>query len=50
MAIWRLDPEVEPRSVGVDPAVLERMVSRFNEAVEAGEMFAGAQMAMYRRR
>jgi CubicO group peptidase (beta-lactamase class C family) len=48
MAVWRLDPEVDPARVGVDAAVLDAMVRSFADQVERGELFAGAQMAMYR--
>ena len=47
MRAWRLEPEVEPAAVGVDPAVLERMCGALEEA--AGRLFRGAQLALYRR-
>jgi CubicO group peptidase (beta-lactamase class C family) len=49
MSTWRLDPEVEPESVGVDSKKLGEIVAKFNAEVDKGELFAGAQMAMYRK-
>jgi CubicO group peptidase (beta-lactamase class C family) len=49
MTTWRLDPEVDPASVGVDPAKLDEMVARFDAEIAKGELCGGAQMAMYRR-
>jgi CubicO group peptidase (beta-lactamase class C family) len=49
MTTWRLEPEVDPESVGVDSSTLDEMASRFAAEVEKGELFGGAQMAMYRR-
>src|SRR5215217_6812239 len=48
MAVWRREPEVEPATAGVDGAVLDEMAERFTEAAERGELFTGAQMAVYR--
>ncbi len=48
MAVWRLDAEVEPGSVGVDAATLDKMASIFSEAAESGELFGGAQLALFR--
>lgn len=48
MAVWRQSPEVEPASVGMDSAVLDQMADRFAEAAEQGNLFSGAQMAVYR--
>jgi CubicO group peptidase (beta-lactamase class C family) len=48
MSIWRLDPEVSPASVAVDAAALDRMVAEFERTLEKGELFHGAQMAVYR--
>jgi CubicO group peptidase (beta-lactamase class C family) len=48
MSMWRIDPELEPGSVGVDAATLDKMVAQFEEALERGELFHGAQMALYR--
>ncbi len=45
---WRLDPDAEPESVGIDSAKLEAMAEKFHAAVAAGDLFAGAQMAVYR--
>jgi CubicO group peptidase (beta-lactamase class C family) len=48
MAVWRQEPEVDPAEVGVNGAVLDHMAERFSEATERGELFSGAQMAVYR--
>lgn len=48
MATWRRDPEVEPAAVGVDAGILDEMARRFEAAVEAGQLFDGAQLALYR--
>ncbi len=48
MTVWRQDPEVTPESVGIDSAVLDEMVRRFSEATDAGELYSGAQIAVYR--
>ncbi len=48
MGTWRLEPEVEPAQVGVDPAALERAAERFEQGVNGGELFRGACMAVYR--
>jgi len=48
MAIWRLDPEVEPAAAGVDAATLEEMARRFTDVAEEGKLFGGAQLAVYR--
>jgi CubicO group peptidase (beta-lactamase class C family) len=48
VATWRLDPECDPGSVGVDGAALDAVAETFAQAVEAGELFHGAQMAVYR--
>ncbi len=47
-SVWRRDPEVEPGSVGVKASVLDKLVAAFSEAVEAGELFRGAEIAIYR--
>ena len=49
MAVWRSEPEAAPESVGVDPAVLDALVAEFEKTVERGELFHGAQLAVYRR-
>ena len=46
--VWRMDPEVEPGSVGVDQSALDKMEMVFAEAVEAGELCYGAQMCLHR--
>jgi CubicO group peptidase (beta-lactamase class C family) len=46
---WRTEPEASPESVGVDPAVLDGLVAEFEKACAAGELFHGAQLAVYRR-
>lgn len=48
MAVWRLDPEVEPGSVGVDAGTLDKMAATFAEATDAGELYRGAQLAVFR--
>jgi len=48
MKVWRLDPDVEPGAVGVDAAELDRMVAELQEAIDAGKLFHGAQMTVYR--
>lgn len=48
MTTWRLDPEVEPESVGMDSAKLDELARRFEEAIAAGELLSGAQMAVYK--
>jgi CubicO group peptidase (beta-lactamase class C family) len=48
MAIYRLDPEVDPGQVGVDAAVLDRIAASFSETLQAGRLCGGAQMAVYR--
>jgi CubicO group peptidase (beta-lactamase class C family) len=48
LSTWRLDPEVEPEAVGMDAAVLDDIASRLSAAVEAGELFSGAEVAVYR--
>jgi CubicO group peptidase (beta-lactamase class C family) len=48
MAIWRQAPEVEPAEVGMDGGIVEEMADRFSEATDRGELFSGAQMAVYR--
>jgi CubicO group peptidase (beta-lactamase class C family) len=49
MAIWRAKPEAAPESVGVDPAVLDAIVAEFEKATLQGELFHGAEVAVYRR-
>lgn len=46
--VWRMDPDVDPGSVGVDRSALDKMEMVFAEAVEAGELCYGAQMTMHR--
>lgn len=48
MKCWRLDPEAEPASLGLDPKKIDAVVATFNEAVTAGDMFHGGQMVVYR--
>src|SRR5579875_3066783 len=48
MAMWRQEPEVDPAAVGMSGAVLDQMAERFAEATDRGELFSGAQMAVYR--
>jgi CubicO group peptidase (beta-lactamase class C family) len=49
VAVWRSEPEASPESVGVDPSVLDALVAEFEKTVEQGELFHGAQLAVYRR-
>jgi CubicO group peptidase (beta-lactamase class C family) len=49
MTVWRNEPEVEPGAVGMDGAVLAEMASRFTDTTELGDLFSGAQMAVYRK-
>lgn len=48
MTVWRQEPEVSPADVGMDADVVEEMAARFAEATERGELYSGAQMAVYR--
>jgi CubicO group peptidase (beta-lactamase class C family) len=48
MSLWRLDPDVAPEQVGMDAAVLDRMVEELERTLAAGKLFHGAQMAVYR--
>jgi len=45
---WRLDPEVDPAAVGLDPAKLDAIAADFHAAVEGQELFGGAQLALFR--
>jgi CubicO group peptidase (beta-lactamase class C family) len=47
--VWRSEPEAAPESVGMDPAVLDALVAEFEKTLERGELFHGAQLAVYRR-
>jgi len=49
MGVWRSEPEAAPESVGMDPVVLDALVAEFEKTVEKGELFHGAQLAVYRR-
>ena len=48
MACYRLDPDLEAAAIGMDAAKLDALAGAFEEAVRAGELFHGAQMAVYR--
>jgi len=48
MKVWRRDPDVDPGSVGVDPAALDAVAEEFRKATEAGELYHGAQLAVFR--
>lgn len=48
MTVWRQQPEIEAVEAGLNGAILDEMTARFNEAAEAGALFSGAQMALYR--
>jgi CubicO group peptidase (beta-lactamase class C family) len=41
-------PEIEPSAVGMDPEVLDEMVAILEQATAGGELFRGAQLAVYR--
>jgi len=47
--VWRTEPEATPESVGMDPTVLDALVAEFEKTVDQGELFHGAQLAVYRR-
>ncbi len=49
MTIWRNEPEVDPSEVGVDAAVLDQLAADFEGEARKGELFHGAQMAVFRR-
>ena len=49
MTIWRSEPEAAPESVGIDPTVLDALVAEFEKTALQGELFHGAQLAVYRR-
>ena len=48
MSVWRLDPDAEPGSVGMDASTLDKLAETFASAVEDGALFGGAQLAVYR--
>ena len=48
MKTWSLPPEVDPASVGMDPDLLEKMAAEVESAVAAGDLFHGAQLAVFR--
>jgi CubicO group peptidase (beta-lactamase class C family) len=48
MKVWRHDPDVDPGSVGVDAAGLEALAEEFRRVTEAGELYHGAQLAVFR--
>jgi CubicO group peptidase (beta-lactamase class C family) len=48
MPTWRRDPEVAPAAVGVDAAQLDAMAAVLFEAIEKGDLFHGAQLAVVR--
>src|SRR5215813_7188880 len=49
MAFYQLDPEVTPREVGMNKETLNKLTSLFRSEVEAGKLFWGAQLAVFRR-
>jgi CubicO group peptidase (beta-lactamase class C family) len=49
MSFWRREPEVDPASVGVDPAVLDRIAEDFESVLSEQRLLHGAQLAMHRR-
>ncbi len=48
MSTWRLDPDVPPGAVGMDAARLDALAAEFEKATEAGDLFHGAQVAVFR--
>ena len=48
MATWRLDPDVDPGSVGVDGAKLDELATSLFTAIDEGALLHGAQLAVYR--
>ena len=49
MVFYQLDAEVTPQEVGMDKATVDTLTTMFRTAVEAGNLFWGAQLAVYRR-
>lgn len=49
MAFYQLDPEVMSQEVGMDKETLQKLATLFRSEVEAGRLFWGAQLAVYRR-
>jgi CubicO group peptidase (beta-lactamase class C family) len=49
MAFYQVDPEVTPQEVGMDKETLNKLTSLFRSEVEAGKLFWGAQLAVFRR-
>jgi CubicO group peptidase (beta-lactamase class C family) len=45
---YRLDPEAEPASLSMDPAVLDRLAASFEQELARGALCHGAQLAVYR--
>ena len=49
MAFYQLDPEITPQAVDMDTEVVERLARTFRTAVEEQQLFAGAQLAVFRK-
>ncbi len=49
MPAWRVEPEAKPEEVGIEPAALDALVAEFERTLDKGELFHGAQLAVYRR-
>lgn len=49
MAFYQADPEVTPQEVGMDGEVVKRLTTLFQSEVETGNLFWGAQLAVFRR-
>lgn len=49
MAFYQVDPEVPPQEVGMDKETLNKLTTLFRSEVEAGKLFWGAQLAVFRR-
>ena len=48
MQFWRMEPEVDPASVGVDAAGLDALADEFESTLARGKLFHGAQVAVFR--
>jgi CubicO group peptidase (beta-lactamase class C family) len=48
VTVWRAEPECEPAAVAMSAALVDELAARFAAAAEAGSLFAGAQLAVYR--
>lgn len=46
---WRAEPDAAPESLGMDPAALDDLVAELEAALGRGDLFHGAQLAVFRR-